>query len=693
MNAILTRVLVAVSALLLGAALISTSLRTSIMDQPGLEANVRAVTRQPTVRSYLAAELSQAVLTRADDRLFAAAPVVEEASDIVVASPQFADLTALAVEQAAHDIVAAPIRRGQPTHASRLQETPVQLLETLRSLRPDLAARVPVGIQAELVHLDGPSQAGSLLRTAGQMARWWWVLCLAAILTAFLSVLSSTMRRRTVGAGGLASVLTGGALLIARWVGILLAGQRVPAGPARRALSTAVTVFTSGFAHSCQLVIVLGATVMLATTIPGNRLLNTLLVRVKGIRRPRLSPLVAIAVMLAGVGAIVERNVIGPVVIVVAAIGSIVWMLRILLPSPAAAPLVLARMNVRTHRRLLGAVGLSAATLVTVVIVRDSFATASVLQCNDHAELCNRRLDQVVLATTHNSMNNVEDGFLFAEQSGSIGSQLRYGIRAFLIDTHYGIPTTSGRIWTDLVGVDRDHLVKEYGEAAVIAGEAARSELAQPDGPHAIYLCHNYCELGATRFIAGLETVRRFLVTHPADVVVLFIQDQTTPSDTAADIKAAGLQPYAYVHPVGPGIDTAWPTLREMARRGTRLVVLTEHDGGSPAWYQGGFSGLVQDTSFDVRSPSAMTCAPNRGAAASRLFLLNNWVERTPASRADATTVNNRATLTARVAQCRAQRGRLANMIAVNFYANGNLMDTVNELNGVGPIVRAVAPR
>ena len=531
MNATITRVVVVASALLLGAALISTSLRTSIMDRPGLEANVRAVTRQPAVRSYLAAELSQAVLMRADDRLFAVAPVVEEASDIVVASPQFADLTALAVEQAAHDIVTV----GQPTRPSRLQETPVQLLETLRSLRPDLAARVPVGIQAELIHLDGPSQAGSLLRTTGQMARWWWLLCLAAILTTFLGVLTSTTRRRTVSSVGLASGVGGVALLTARWVGIVLAGQRVPAGPARRALSATVTVFTAGFAHSCQLVTVLGVTVVLATTVPGHRLINALTTRAEGIRRRQLSPATAIAVMLAGVVAIVERNVIGPVVIAVASIGTIVWMLRVLLPSPTPGPLVWPRRaNARTHRRLVGGVGLSVAILLTALTVHDSFATASALQCNDHAELCDRRFDQVVLAATHNSMNNAEDGFLFAEQDGSIGSQLRYGIRAFLIDTHYGIPTTSGRIWTDLVGVDRNHLVKEYGEAAVKAGEAARAELAQPNGPHAIYLCHNYCELGATRFIAGLETVRRFLVTHPADVVVLFIQDQTTPAETAA---------------------------------------------------------------------------------------------------------------------------------------------------------------
>ncbi len=32
-------------------------------------------------------------------------------------------------------------------------------------------------------------------------------------------------------------------------------------------------------------------------------------------------------------------------------------------------------------------------------------------------------------------------------------------------------------------------------------------------------------------------------------------------------------------------------------------------------------------------------------------------------------------------------------MIAVNFYADGGLMEAVNELNGVRPLVRARGPR
>lgn len=32
--------------------------------------------------------------------------------------------------------------------------------------------------------------------------------------------------------------------------------------------------------------------------------------------------------------------------------------------------------------------------------------------CNGHAALCDRRLDQVAFAATHNAMSNAEDGWL-----------------------------------------------------------------------------------------------------------------------------------------------------------------------------------------------------------------------------------------------------------------------------------------
>src|SRR6187401_1117320 len=58
--------------------------------------------------------------------------------------------------------------------------------------------------------------------------------------------------------------------------------------------------------------------------------------------------------------------------------------------------------------------------------------------CNMHVELCDRPLDEVVFAGTHNSMAASSQGFLFARQQGGIVAQLASGVRAFLVDFHYG---------------------------------------------------------------------------------------------------------------------------------------------------------------------------------------------------------------------------------------------------------------
>ena len=56
------------------------------------------------------------------------------------------------------------------------------------------------------------------------------------------------------------------------------------------------------------------------------------------------------------------------------------------------------------------------------------------------ASLCDRRLDEVVFAGTHNSYAAAEEpGWLFASQRHGIERQLRDGIRAFLIDIHFGV--------------------------------------------------------------------------------------------------------------------------------------------------------------------------------------------------------------------------------------------------------------
>src|SRR5690606_3751196 len=120
---------------------------------------------------------------------------------------------------------------------------------------------------------------------------------------------------------------------------------------------------------------------------------------------------------------------------------------------------------------------------------------AEVVRCNGLAELCDRRLDEVVFAGTHNSMSAADrPGWLFANQTRPIPRQLDDGIRLLMIDPHYGVVSPRGRIRTDLSaeGTTRNRVAAEIGADALVATErfAGRIGLVPEGGERGIYLCH-----------------------------------------------------------------------------------------------------------------------------------------------------------------------------------------------------------
>jgi hypothetical protein len=312
------------------------------------------------------------------------------------------------------------------------------------------------------------------------------------------------------------------------------------------------------------------------------------------------------------------------------------------------------------------------------------------LRCNGFAQLCDRTLDTVALAATHNSMSaSLEPGWYLAEQHGGIVAQLDFGVRGLLIDTYYGRTGAGGSIRTDesSFAESRAALVAEFGEQAVASAQrlAARGGFGGGTGPRRAYLCHNLCEFGATSLDTALSGIDAWLTAHPNDVIVLFIQDAITPADTAAAFERTGLIRRVYTPPQ-PGPATTWPTLREMIQHDTRVVVLAENTPGGSAypWYQNGFA-VAQETDYNVRSVGAFKCAPNRGGTAGNLFLLNHWLAGNPRPIQAANKVNARNLLLPRAQECQRDRGHVPNLIAVNFYDRGALLDAVNTLNGVGP--------
>ena len=161
------------------------------------------------------------------------------------------------------------------------------------------------------------------------------------------------------------------------------------------------------------------------------------------------------------------------------------------------------------------------------------------------------------------------------------------------------------------------------------------------------FLCHNECALGSIPLVDALDDVREFLENNPHEVVTLIIQDAITPEETAADVRAAGLEPYLHVQPEGE----PWPTLGELVDTGDRLVVFAEVEGPPPAWYGNAFAAM-QEPPYLFTSPERFSCRPNRGDPDAGLFLLNHWVQRLAPDRADAAVVNAFDVLVDRARQC-----------------------------------------
>ena len=140
-----------------------------------------------------------------------------------------------------------------------------------------------------------------------------------------------------------------------------------------------------------------------------------------------------------------------------------------------------------SRRRRLAGVGVVVVVVAvgaTFLAQRDSGSAPPVqLECNGSAALCSLRLDEVALATTHNSMNDAEDGFLYPSQERGIEAQLESGVRGFLIDAFLGSPRMAGDeqiIYTDLTDSRLARLVKAAGDVPAQHALALRAEAGPP---------------------------------------------------------------------------------------------------------------------------------------------------------------------------------------------------------------------
>lgn len=269
-----------------------------------------------------------------------------------------------------------------------------------------------------------------------------------------------------------------------------------------------------------------------------------------------------------------------------------------------------------------------------VLVTAVTSACGPPLACLGDEGLCDRRLDEITLAMTHNAMSSADEDWWLPNQTHAVPRQLEDGIRGFMLDTY-----------------DQDGVA---------------------------VLCHGYCQLGQSDLAAVLGSYTTFLEGHPGEILWFVLQDAASVETTVAAFDAAGLTPYAATLPT----DGPLPTLRELVAAGTPLVVTTEGDRSdeAPSWYQPAYR-VAWDNPYSAKTVDDFSCDTLRGSRDNPLFLLNHFLTNPVALRSLAELANPTEVIAEHAERCEAETGDRVNAIAVDFYDVGGVLDVVRALN------------
>lgn len=698
--------LVVLASLLLVAATIVGYARLAVFDSDRFADRAADSLQESSVRTVVGERVTDRLVLPTEPDLIAARPLIVSAVSGIVGGGAFASL----FRRAVRDAHRAVFTRDQDTVTLTLVDVGTVAGAALEKLRPDVATKLESTGRIELLKRRIGGVTGDLARTADQVRILAAVLAVLTLIAAAAALYLTADRRRVAARLGVGMAGAGVLVLIAYAVARALALGTVSDPDGRAAAGAVWNAFlgdlrTTGWVLAGAGAVVAAAAESLIRPVAVEAPLRALW-RIAAtepasppLRFARAGALIAIGLLLIAHPQL-ALQVLATVVGVYALYKGVEAILRLVYrprPEEPAEPEEAAPAP-RPRSRLAAVVGIATLLIAGTVtaFVAGGGAAAPALpisRCNGHAELCERPLDEIAMAATHNSMSAPLPGWISAEQDRSIGGQLEDGIHGLLLDTHYGDRLSNGRVRTYFgspAELKRSSRQDGVSPDSVAAALRLRARLGfRGEGTRGMYLCHSYCELGATPLADGLKDVHDFLATHPHEVVVMVNQDYVKPADFVQAMDDADLTPYAFTPPSG----AKWPTLREMIEDGRRLVVLAENKAGAAPWYQLVYERLTVETPFAFGSAAALVapagleagCREHRGPPRAPLFLVNHWVTTAPIQRpSDAAKVNAYDALLRRARTCQRVRAHLPSLLAVNFYKEGDVFRVVDTLNRVG---------
>jgi hypothetical protein len=665
--------------------------RHSLLTPEGISRRVGTALADPRVSAFVADRAANAVLAAQPD-LTAFRPVVAAVATATVSSHPFQRAIQVSIRSA----VAAVLSERSSRIALSIPDLGVLFRSALSQANPALAEKIPPRVRGAISDLgEGWASRAivDLLRVSRRLARFVVVLfglgaaCIAA------GFALARDRRRALLDASVHLIAAGVVLLVLRaasgW--FLQSGAADPLS--REAIAGVWTAFTAGIRGWALTLSLVG----LVTAASAQSALD------------RISP----ADGLAWFWRVVQHppgdawgRLGRSVLFVTAGAAAVAYPRDVLEWATLAAGGALAFVGVREALALLGTQGaaigdaapraagtgvrrVAMVAAATALLAWGAFAmmrpappseAVEAGVCNGSSALCERPLDQVTFPGAHNAMSAADvPGWMFPQHERGVAAQLTDGIRAFLIDVHYGRPA-GANVVTDLDSetASRAKFEEAVGAEGLAAALRIRDRFAGGDlGPRGLYLCHGFCELGAQPLAPWLATLADFLVQHPDEVVILVVEDYVTAADLASEFDKAGLSDLVYRGNGG----APWPALRTLIDARQRVVVMTESGRAGVPWILPAFD-VMQETPYKFRNPSELSCAANRGGTQGTLFQVNNWIDTTPAPKpSNAAIVNAYDALLARARRCQQERGLKPTILAVDFYRTGDVVGVARALN------------
>ncbi len=683
-------VLACLGAVVTIAAAVTVYIDHFVVDGNGFADKVAASVRKPAVSREIAVRLTAALESAVPNAIVAQRPLEDAAGSLI--SGGALDPVVRRAALVVHDSL---LTKNAKNVSLDLADG-LQLVNSfVAAQRPALKSDLAGSVAAPVVRVRNDGLIRRVADSAHLIGVLAWLLPLLALLLFAGAVAAARDRGRAVGRVGLALAAAGVGVFIVETVAVKV---RLQGFAASDAVDQALQVFLGGLVVVATVLVLAGG---LLAAVGSGRLstgaAEAAFTRIWGfLRRPPCSagPRVARALLLVALGlglmqwslpTIEVLALIAGFFVVVEGLTDLIALLGGTVPEGAP------RAH-RTRRRILVAAAtilglLALTTVVKVGVLKTPASEAELgLACNGSESLCDRPLDQVAFATSHNAMSSAEAGFIDPNQRRTITGQLDGGIRGLLIDSLMARPTKRrASALTVLDGEVRRQAEAEVGPGGISAlQDFLARRVASPTGPPQPFLCHMACEIGALPMQGTLHEIRQWLDRNRNEVLLIVIQDLVTPQETARVFRASGLHDRVYTWRPG----TPAPTLRQMIAQNRRVLVMAEDRGIPGSWYQPGYRSLLKETPYDNKTIASLrsdaSCRPNRGRESNPLFLVNHWAAVYPPLPSKAKTVNARDFLLRRVERCARIRKAFPNLIAVDFSEIGDVVGVADHINRAG---------